>query len=89
MLPSLTALRAFEAAARHMHFGRAGRELCVTQGAISRQVKLLEEQLGIRLFERHGKRLTLTPAGQDYLPVLTGAFASIAEQTRHLLARTG
>lgn len=87
MLPSLNALRAFEAAARHRHFGHAGDELCVTQGAISRQVKVLEEQLGVRLFERHGKRLTLTAAGRDYLPVLSDAFARIAEQTRLIRAR--
>ena len=51
-LPSLNALRAFEAAARHMSFTLAAEELCVTQGAISRQIKLLEGHLKVPLFRR-------------------------------------
>src|SRR5699024_3181214 len=62
-LPPLNALRAFEAAARHGSFTRAGRELHVTHGAISQQVKLLEETLGASLFTRKGNRITLTPCG--------------------------
>ena len=51
-LPSLIALRFFEETARHMSFNRAAVALCVTQGAVSRQIKILEESLGAKLFER-------------------------------------
>ncbi|MEK7919695.1 LysR family transcriptional regulator, partial [Burkholderia contaminans] len=51
-LPSLIALRFFEETARHLSFNRAAVSLCVTQGAVSRQIRLLEEALGARLFER-------------------------------------
>jgi LysR family glycine cleavage system transcriptional activator len=51
-LPPLNALRSFEAAARHQSFTRAADELCVTQGAISHQVKALEAELGLKLFSR-------------------------------------
>lgn len=64
-LPSLNALKVFEAAARHLSFTRAAAELCITQGAISQQVKLLEGQLKAQLFKRAGRRLLLTDAGQD------------------------
>ena len=59
-LPPLNALRAFEAAARHLSFTRASRELNVTQAAISHQVKALEERLGVPLFRRLNRRLLLT-----------------------------
>ena len=56
-LPSLTALRCFEVAARTEHFGRAADELHLTHGAISRAVRLLEEDLGVRLFERRQRQI--------------------------------
>ena len=73
-LPSLNALRAFEAAARHLSFTRAADELHVTQAAISHQVKTLEEQIGILLFQRRNRQLILTDAGQTLLPDLIAAF---------------
>lgn len=77
-LPPLGAVRAFEAAARHLHFTRAADELTVTQAAISHQVRLLEDWLGQPLFERRGRVLALTPAGAAYLAELTPALDRIA-----------
>jgi LysR family glycine cleavage system transcriptional activator len=85
-LPSLNALRAFEAAARHLSFTRAADELAVTQGAVSHQVKALEQQLGLPLFHRRNQRLTLTSAGEAYLPTVREAFDRLAAGTEHLLA---
>jgi LysR family transcriptional regulator, glycine cleavage system transcriptional activator len=65
-VPPLGALRAFDAAARHMSFVRAAEELSVTPAAISHQVKLLEHWVGTRLFDRSARGVTLCPAGQDY-----------------------
>ena len=62
-LPSLNALRAFEAAARLESISRAGSELHVTHGAISRQIRALEAELGVALFQRQGRGVTLTAAG--------------------------
>lgn len=73
-LPSLNALRAFEAAARHLSFTKAADELNVTQAAISHQVKALEDQIGIQLFLRRNRQLILTDAGQTLLPDLIEAF---------------
>ncbi len=73
-LPSLNALRAFEAAARHLSFTRAADELAVTQAAISHQIKGLEEQIGMPLFQRRNRSLILTRAGQMLLPDMTDAF---------------
>jgi LysR family glycine cleavage system transcriptional activator len=86
-LPPLNALRAFEAAARHLSFTRASQELNVTQAAISHQVKALEERLGVPLFRRLNRRLLLTDAGQDYLPPVRDAFDRIAAATDRLDAR--
>lgn len=80
-LPSLSALRAFEAAARHLSFRAAAEELSVTHSAISHQVKALEAQLGVMLFRRGPQSVNLTEAGQIYLPVLRDAFDRIAEGT--------
>lgn len=77
-LPPLNALRAFEAAARLGSMTSAAEELCVTQGAISRQIKLLEGYFGNRLLDRGGRELRLTPMGQALLPSLTLALDSIA-----------
>ncbi len=83
-LPNLNALRAFEAAARHLSFTKAADELAVTQGAISHQVAALEAQLGIKLFERLNRRLRLTKIGLQYQPALTEAFDRIASATQEL-----
>jgi DNA-binding transcriptional LysR family regulator len=77
-LPSLNALRTFEATARLGRMTAAADELCVTHGAVSRQVRALQEELGVALFEGPKHALQLTPAGQALLPVLTQAFDQIA-----------
>jgi len=77
-LPSLNGLRAFEASARLGSFTAAGAELAVTQAAVSRMVRLLEERFGFTLFERHANRLALTWQGKALLPGLTSAFDAIA-----------
>jgi DNA-binding transcriptional LysR family regulator len=69
----------FEAAARELNFTHAADVLSVTQGAVSRQIKLLEEELGEALFDRHGPRLTLTPAGQEYRLVVEDALRIIRQ----------
>src|SRR5215467_54132 len=86
-LPQLNALRAFEAAARHVSFTRAAEELCVTQGAVSHQVKALESELGIKLFNRDKQRLIITNAGRDYLTIVRDAFDRIAMGTERLAQR--
>lgn len=83
-LPPLTALRAFEAAARHGSFTRAALELHVTQTAISHQVKQLEAWLDLPLFERYGHTLNLTPQGKAYLPDLSAALDALAAATDKL-----
>lgn len=77
-LPSLNALRAFEAMARTGSATLAGAELNVTHSAVSRQVKALEAQMGVRLFEGPRHALSLTRAGRDLLPGLTAAFDGVA-----------
>jgi LysR family glycine cleavage system transcriptional activator len=86
-LPQLNALKAFEAAARHESFTRAAEELCVTQGAVSHQVKALESKLGLKLFNRERQRLVITEAGRAYLAVVRDAFDRIAAGTERLLQR--
>jgi LysR family glycine cleavage system transcriptional activator len=88
-LPALSALRAFEAAARHLSFREAGDELCVTHSAISHHVKELERELGGPLFWRKGRRVELTEAGATLFPVLRDAFARIGETTARLRQRSG
>ncbi|MGC1305550.1 MAG: LysR family transcriptional regulator [Caulobacteraceae bacterium] len=73
----LNALRAFEAAARHLSFTRAADELCVTQAAISHQVKGLEQRLGVALFRRSNRGLMLTDEGVALAPTLFEAFGAI------------
>jgi predicted transcriptional regulator len=75
----LNALRAFEASARHLSFTRAAVELCVTQAAVSHQVKSLEGQLNITLFKRLPRGLMLTNEGETLLPVLRDCFDRIAQ----------
>lgn len=77
-LPNLAALRAFEAAARHGNFSRAAEEIHVTHGAISHQVRALEEELGVALFARHGKRIAITPDGEHFAGVLRKSLGDIA-----------
>jgi LysR family transcriptional regulator, glycine cleavage system transcriptional activator len=84
-LPSLNALKAFEAAARHESFTKAADELSVTQGAVSHQVKALEAELGLRLFNRERQRLVITDAGRNYLEVVRDAFDRLAVGTNRLL----
>ncbi len=77
-LPPLNAIRVFEAAARHLSFTRAARELCVTQGAVSQQVKGLEEALGVRLFLRVDRGLRLTEEGRRSVVVVLGLIGAFA-----------
>ncbi|WP_395382414.1 transcriptional regulator GcvA [Mesorhizobium sp. UC22_110] len=77
-LPPLNPLRAFEATARQGSLSKAAAELHVTHGAVSHQIKALEQSLGVKLFERIGSRLKLTPHGAELLPAVSGAFEGIA-----------
>jgi LysR family glycine cleavage system transcriptional activator len=83
-LPPLNALRAFEAAARHLSVKNAADELCVTPGAVSQMIKALEQHLGVTLFRRVNRGIFLTDAGQGYLPPVRNAFRQIAEATRRV-----
>jgi LysR family glycine cleavage system transcriptional activator len=85
-LPPLNALRAFEAAARHMNFSRAADELSVTPGAVSQQIQNLEDYIGASLFKRTSKGLLLTDAAQTALPALREAFDRLAEAASLLSA---
>jgi LysR family transcriptional regulator, glycine cleavage system transcriptional activator len=87
LTPSLSALRAFEAAARLGSFRGAADELAVTQSAVSHQVAELERRLGVALFVRRSRGVELTPAGERYHPYVAEAFARI-EQGTALVART-
>ena len=94
-IPPLTAVRVFEAAARHENFTRAGEELAMTQAAVSYQVKLLEERLGVPLFRREKKRVALTDAGRRAagevsraFDMLDGAFASLRAEDESSLTLT-
>jgi LysR family glycine cleavage system transcriptional activator len=86
-LPSLTALRAFEAAARHLSFTRAAGELNVTQGAVSHQVKALERELGLKLFLRQKQGLALTEHGRHCLASARDAFDRLAAGMTRLRER--
>ena len=85
-LPPLNALRAFEAAARHLNFSRAADELSVTPGAVSQQIQNLEDYVGAALFKRTPKGLLLTDAAQTALPALREAFDRLAEAASLLAA---
>ncbi|MEW6769714.1 MAG: transcriptional regulator GcvA [Pseudomonadota bacterium] len=86
-LPSLNGLRAFEAAARHLSFTLAAQELNVTQTAISHQIRRLEEELGLKLFERKSRSLVLTPKASEYLPGIRAAFQDLRFATDRLLRK--
>jgi LysR family glycine cleavage system transcriptional activator len=87
-LPPLNALRAFEAAGRHLSFKAAAAELCVTQGAVSRHVLNLESFLGVSLFVRSHRQVNLTPAGAAYLQEARDALLRISDATSRARART-
>ena len=89
-LPPLTALRAFEAAARHLSFKTAAEELALTPTAVSHQVRLLEDSLATRLFRRRPRPLALTPAGASLFPAIRGgldAFAAAIAEVRQGIAQ--
>ena len=87
-LPPLNAIRAFEAAGRHVSFTKAAAELHVTHGAVSRQVAQLEAWLGTALFLRKPSQLSLTEAGRSYLAEATAALDRLALASLHLLDQT-
>ena len=83
-LPSLNALRAFEAAGRHLSFSKAAEELHVTPAAVGHQVKALEQDLGTALFQRLNRALRLTPAGQSLFVLaspVSDTFAGMGSRT--------
>jgi LysR family glycine cleavage system transcriptional activator len=86
-LPPLSALRPFEAAARLESFTKAAAELHLTHGAVSHQVRALEEHLGTPLFARHGKRVALTAAGRTFAERVRAALGEIAQAADALRAR--
>ncbi|HSE78442.1 MAG TPA: transcriptional regulator GcvA [Alphaproteobacteria bacterium] len=88
-LPPLNALRAFEAAARHLSFTKAADELHVTQAAISHQVKGLEDHLGVKLFRRLTRSLLLTEEGKALLPDLRAAFDQMTQAVQRVRVRGG
>ena len=86
-LPSLDLLRTFEVVARHLSFTRAAAELFVTQSAVSRQVRQLEEHLGVRLFERRTRAVVLTDVGYRYYGEIAPLLADIEKVTAEVTAR--
>jgi LysR family glycine cleavage system transcriptional activator len=88
-LPFLNGIRAFEAAARAESFAKAAGELNVTPAAVSRMVQLLEQRLGVSLFERRANRLTLTDAGRAYRGGLTPILDQLANLTAQVAAMAG
>lgn len=87
-LPPLTALIAFEAAARNMNFTRAAEELNVTQPAVSHQIQMLEADLGVKLFKRSGRQISLTETGQIYSRTVMEALSRIADSTLAIRSAT-
>ena len=85
-LPPLNALRVFESAARHLSFTKAAEELNVTPGAVSQQIRTLEDFIGAKVFRRTKRALLLTDAAQASLPVLREAFDKLGEASRILAA---
>ncbi|MBD8094587.1 LysR family transcriptional regulator [Pseudomonas fluorescens] len=84
--PSMSSLLAFEASARHGSFTRAAEELSLSQSAVSRQVQALEELLGVELFDRVGRHITLTEVGRIYTLEIAGSLARIRDATMQTLA---
>lgn len=83
-LPPLSGFLAFECSARHLSFTQASKELHLTQGAISKQIKQLEEQLGFKLFHRLTRKLELTQEGKDLYETVHGALGAIAEKIEQI-----
>lgn len=88
-LPPLNALKAFEAAARHLSVKKAAAELSVTPAAVSHQIKALEEYLGVQLFHRQSRALELTEAARACLPKLREGFDNLAQAVERLRAHQG
>jgi DNA-binding transcriptional LysR family regulator len=88
-IPSLDLLQGFEAAARHLSFTKAGEELFLTQSAVSRQIKELEDQLGVALFERRHRALILTDAGQQFYAATAQVLTTMRSATERLRAAGG
>jgi LysR family transcriptional regulator, glycine cleavage system transcriptional activator len=88
-LPSLKFLKTFQIAAKHKSFKAASEELFVTPSAVSHQIKSLEEQLGVALFERGVRSLTLTDAGAHYLEHISDIFSKLESVTEQLQMRYG
>ncbi|SPY33168.1 transcriptional regulator GcvA [Pasteurella canis] len=86
-LPPLNSLKSFESAARHLSFTKAAEELFVTQAAVSHQIKLLEDFLGVELFKRKNRALELTELGQAYFSDVAKILHRLAEATDKLLAQ--
>src|SRR5829696_2814428 len=85
-LPSLDLLQGFEAAARLLSFTKAGEELFLTQSAVSRQIKELEDQLGVALFQRRHRALVLTDAGRMLYPTAANVISTVRTATERLRA---
>ena len=85
--PPLNALRAFEAAARHLSLTRAAEELKVTAGALSHQIRGLENLLGLKLFDRGVRSIALTAAGKELYPGLQKGFVHIRDAVASLVTR--
>ena len=88
-IPSLASLKAFEAVAKHLSFRQAADELCVTHAAISHQIKLLETELGVKLFNRTSRLVTLTNEGCSYYPIIRDSLDAIAKGTEKLKREKG
>src|SRR5919112_2187958 len=88
-LPPLDLLVGFESAARHLSFTRAGEELHVTQSAVSRQIKELEDQLGVELFHRRHRALALTDAGQQFYAATAQVLTTMRTATSRLRSQAG
>src|SRR3954469_7808539 len=89
VMPSLDLLQGFEAAARHLSFTKAGEELFITQSAVSRQIKELEDQLGVELFHRRHRALALTEAGQQLYAAAAQVLTTMRSATSRLKAANG
>jgi DNA-binding transcriptional LysR family regulator len=88
-LPALDLLVGFEAAARHLSFTKAGEELFLTQSAVSRQIKELEEQLGVELFQRRHRALALTSAGKSFYASAAQVLTTMRAATEQLRTQAG
>ena len=88
-MPALSLLAGFEAAARHLSFTKAGEELYLTQSAVSRQIKELEDQLGVPLFERRHRALALTEPGQQFYAAAAQVLTTMRAATERLRSQAG